>query len=556
MTEMLQALSSKSWERLLEAARGGRIAIMTTGQPRKGLLAALQSSLGAARIQVLSGANLLPPTLGVEGKTPEETLRWIAAGELYEELVRQKDKLALVVCLDPWAACQLSPGQNPRPEAAWAFVSDVRSRQAGEAKEYWQDMEDWIGRLAFDCIVDAETMLRTRKPAAQYELTDRAAFRNVFADPSEKFVLALAQDGQIPDLAEAAKQLPDSRWTVFGAAVDGMHSLGAGHRALLPAIVSVADTVVLPAEARLPDDCSSSKAVRLGARADGNTPAVRTKDFVLFNDWGIGDELLLSAVAREIVKAHPSTRVWIRSRYGFSFRDYARGEGRPPFRAQWVETIYQNPVLYGPQHHSPFPGHLVQQMLDKVCLDTGLKVLATDVRPELALPARAQDGGAVVVHAKPNPRLPSKDWGVERWERLCEILHAEGVRLRQVGESGDPMLPYAEDLRGLAVGELPAVVSGAGAVVCLVGFLMHLAEATRTPAVVIYGGREHPAIDGYADQVHLSSGPLACRGRWGCHLAPDLACPYGMKCMEKITPELVTGETLKLLGASRKARAS
>ena len=285
-------------------------------------------------------------------------------------------------------------------------------------------------------------------------------------------------------------------------------------------------------------------------RADPRTsPRAGTGEFILYNDWGIGDELLLSAVAREIKRTWPKVRLWIRSRYGFSFPSFV-SRGQPPREAQLVETIYQNATMYGPQFHSPFPGHLVQQMLDKFTLDTGLLVRAEDVRPELTLPG---DVGSkprprsVVLHSRPNPRLPSKDWGIGRWIHLSELLHAAGVRITQVGGAEEDLLPHAEDLRGLPFAQVTELVAGAGATVCLVGFLMHLSQATRTPAVVIYGGREHPAIDGYPDQVHLASGPLPCRGRWGCHLGPDLECPHAMKCMEELTPELVAGEVLALL---------
>ncbi len=269
--------------------------------------------------------------------------------------------------------------------------------------------------------------------------------------------------------------------------------------------------------------------------------------YLLRNEWGIGDELLLSAVAREIVREHPGAQIWIRSRYGFRFPPYVRSDPVPS-DARAVEVIYQNPTLYGPESHSPFPGHLVQQMLDKVALDTGMKVKASDVRPELDHPkAVFRSDRTVLLHSKPNPRLSSKDWGIERWEKLTGLLKAAGIRVRQVGGREEPLLDGVEDLRGIEAADLPEIFLQSSAVICVVGFLMHLAEATRTPAIVIYGGREHPAIDGYPDQVHLSSGPLACRGRWGCHLGPDLTCPHAMKCMEQITPELVAREVLGMV---------
>lgn len=278
-------------------------------------------------------------------------------------------------------------------------------------------------------------------------------------------------------------------------------------------------------------------------------PARNPGRFILQNNWGIGDELLLSAVAREILRAHPELEIWIRSRFGFRFPKYVRRDP-PPQDAVAIETIYQNPVLYGPAAHCPFPGHLVQQMLSKFALDTTLAARASDVRPELDLNDMREfrrEPRTVIVHTLPNPRLPSKDWGLERWSIVGKILKESGVRLWQVGRKDEPLLADAEDLRAVPVSNLPSVFLRASGVLCVVGFLMHLAEATRTPATVIYGGREHPAIDGYPDQIHLASAPLSCRGRWGCHLAPDMQCSHGMKCMEHLSPELVAAQVLNML---------
>jgi ADP-heptose:LPS heptosyltransferase len=196
-------------------------------------------------------------------------------------------------------------------------------------------------------------------------------------------------------------------------------------------------------------------------------------------------------------------------------------------------------------------------MLDKFYVDTQLLVQAEDVRPELEGGRDDPSTGgsrSVVVHSKPNPRLPTKDWGLDRWKGLSELLHEQKIAIRQVGAKEEPLLPFAEDLRGTPPAELPPIVAGSAAVICLVGFLMHLAEAVGTPTIVIYGGREHPAIDGYPDQIHLASSPLACRGRWGCHLGPDITCPHDMKCMNGLTPELVASTLLTILEPQNEGR--
>jgi ADP-heptose:LPS heptosyltransferase len=396
-------------------------------------------------------------------------------------------------------------------------------------------------------------------------LTDERAWRTVFAAPGEALVLVLGDETKAPAVARFVDQAKRLRMegaclklVVYGdsgAAFAGHPELAfiePWARPILGAVLGIADAVVPlgdEAEALLLDHPK----LRVIRSPEGlsdlftRSAARPGKRLVLKNDWGLGDELLLSAVAREIMRTHPETQIWIRSRFDFPLPSFVQ-KGPVPPEAREVETIYQNATLYGPAHHSPFPGHLVQQMLDKVALDTGIKVTAKDVRPELAFPdvPKTKDP-TVLLHSRPNPRLPSKDWGIARWESLVGLLRQRGVRVRQVGGREEPLLPGAEDLRGRAIRELPGIFRESWAVVSVVGFLMHLAEAARTPAVVIYGGREHPAIDGYPDQVHLSSEPLPCRGRWGCHLAPDHDCPHGMRCMERLTPELVAREVLALL---------
>jgi len=438
-------------------------------------------------------------------------------------------------------------------------------------------------------------MTATLLPSDVASISDASAFRSVFAAPDETLILVLV-DGrkakEVSRVIDAAEELRKKgsklRLLVYGDSGAILQGNAAGRsksigflepwaRPLLPATLATVDAVIplgdhsgpllseyretggrMPIVLRDVVDVQNLHSIMVPKQPPKSSGTVlRTEDpapkaagvahFVLQNEWGIGDELLLSAVAREIVRSHPGTEIWIRSRFGFRFPKYVQREPAPQ-DVRRIETIYQNATLYGPNCHSPFPGHLVQQMLDKVALDTGLKVKALDLRPELEIEELTKrEDASVILHSRPNPRLPSKDWGVGRWQELASILNRAGVRVRQVGGKEEPLLEHAQDLRGVPVHELPELFARSAAVACVVGFLMHMAEATRTPAVVIYGGREHPAIDGYPDQIHLSSQPLSCRGRWGCHLGPDLDCPHGMKCMEHITPELVAREVLSTI---------
>ncbi len=536
----------------------------------------------------------------IDGPSSQETRAWIEAGDLFEKaatLHAGLKRVDFLLFLDPWAAFILRRNRDLWPDAQWVYLSDLEHRKLGQEGAYWAQVEEWIEGLPLDHILTVESPgARVRTPRRDIgRLADSRAYRSVFADPGELLLVAhLPRESRcdFATLIDAAKDSARSgrpaRWVVLSDEVlpeDAprfVHRLELTAAHLFPELAGIADAVVLgatslvrlpagvpvlcPADAGEPsllgatfyDPRSSASIVAalrphvaLMVKGEDARPAARsskrTEEFILYNDWGIGDEILLSAVAREVVRAWPGTRLWIRSRFGFRFPSFVR-QDPPPKEARRVEAIYQNATLYGPEAHSPFPGHLVQQMLDKFFLESGLLVEAKDFRPALMVSETKRSPRTVVLHSRPNPRLPSKDWGIPRWERLADLLHASDIKTLQVGASDEPLLPHAEDLRGAPLNEVPEILARATATVCLVGFLMHAAAATRTPAVVIYGGREHPAIDGYPDHVHLSSGPLPCRGRWGCHLGPEVSCPHGMRCMEQLTPELIAGEVLRIMG--------
>lgn len=375
-------------------------------------------------------------------------------------------------------------------------------------------------------------------------VVDRSTWRHSFAQPGEHLILVLAAvEESVDEVLEVIPKQKPTRILLFGGRSSrwDVRRLDSFTAPLIEPLSDVADLVVL---------MPGRESIKLGKNAHSvrasQLLASASTSLVLYNEWGIGDELLLSAVARELKRAHPGIDLWVKSRYGFRFPGFVR-QDPPSSKARRIEAVYQNPTMYGPENHAPFPGHLVQQMLDKVYVDTGIYVKAEDIHPVLD-GARHQPGRRrVILHSRSNPRLPSKEWGVERWRSLCELLHAEQVEIVQVGAEEEPLLPYTEDRRGTPVSELHELVAEAGLVVCLVGFLMHLAAAVGTPAVVIYGGREHPAIDGYPEHTHLTSDPLPCKGRWGCHLAPDIKCSHEMRCMNSLTPKLVATEALALL---------
>lgn len=139
----------------------------------------------------------------------------------------------------------------------------------------------------------------------------------------------------------------------------------------------------------------------------------------------------------------------------------------------------------------------------------------------------------------------TKDWGFEKMQKVVDAVRKHR-RVVQIGSAGDPLLIGAEDLRGLSLRKSAAVLAGAELFVGLVGFLMHLARAVATPAVIIYGGREKPWQSGYAEYENLVS-DVPCSPCWRYD-----NCESQKKCMEIIYPEIVIEKVIQILSRPKK----
>jgi len=124
--------------------------------------------------------------------------------------------------------------------------------------------------------------------------------------------------------------------------------------------------------------------------------------------------------------------------------------------------------------------------------------------------------------------MQNKQWPAERMQRVIDHF-SERLRFVQTGSALDPPLAGALDLRGrTSPRETAAILAQARLFVGLVGFPMHLARAVDCPAVIVYGGREPPAISGYTCNLNLTRRP-ACSPCWQRN-----RCDHGRTCLEDI----------------------
>lgn len=254
---------------------------------------------------------------------------------------------------------------------------------------------------------------------------------------------------------------------------------------------------------------------------------------LVYANGGIGDELMLTAVAHE-------ARLQGKPVHVLSDMQWLWRQNADPLSVQFGIERWHYAVRRGwiptEIHHLAYDSrkagrHIAQQMADHLGL-----TLPADWRPKLAWlsPASTRRPRQVVVQNSCRAARfasPAKEWPQHNWRRLVELL--DGFHLLHIGMPEDPPLPGVTDLRGKTSLEDAARLIAESA--CFIGLesgLMHVAAAAETPSVIVYGGRTAPAQTGYPFHRNVTRQPSCA----GCALNEE--CPNGMLCMD-ISPEEV-----------------
>ncbi|MGA2244928.1 MAG: glycosyltransferase family 9 protein [Verrucomicrobiota bacterium] len=129
--------------------------------------------------------------------------------------------------------------------------------------------------------------------------------------------------------------------------------------------------------------------------------------------------------------------------------------------------------------------------------------------------------------------MHNREWYPQRFQDLCAQLRSD-VRVIQIGSASDMKLEGAIDLRGkTSLRQTAAVLANSLVFIGLVGFVMHLARAVDCRSVIIYGGREKPAITGYVANKNLYT-QVRCAPCWLRN-----PCDFNRKCMDMISVDHV-----------------
>jgi len=137
----------------------------------------------------------------------------------------------------------------------------------------------------------------------------------------------------------------------------------------------------------------------------------------------------------------------------------------------------------------------------------------------------------------------------ERWEGIIHVVGAPGQRIR-AGEIVRPFSPerVINDCGRMAWDATMELIRSAACVIGNNSGIAHLAAFAGVPTVCIFSGA-HQRLEWrpMGDNVVTLSRAIICSP---CHFHHAAACPYGLACLDQISPNAVFETAWQLLNAA------
>lgn len=297
---------------------------------------------------------------------------------------------------------------------------------------------------------------------------------------------------------------------------------------------------------------------------------------VIFSRFiGMGDIICTVPAARELMKRHPGATFIYNCREDFAAVPQLAGIASRVTSLESIGTVghwygFLLAGFYHFAHGDDLPGTVAREpMVAEFFRQFDLPV--TPGHPRLAANPEVCERVKALLKRKgldleslvllhPGPSWPVKEWPDENWRKLVQALSGQGLsNIAQLGvghytvggQRAVEAVPGTVSLVDeLSVEECFAAMAQAKLFVGIDSGLLHIAAATGTPAVGIFGATL-PQFFYFPDvRKHFIQSDVECAGCF--HRKPRLCwltgCPYDIRCTKAIGVSEVLAACLSCLG--------
>lgn len=267
-------------------------------------------------------------------------------------------------------------------------------------------------------------------------------------------------------------------------------------------------------------------------------PRFKRTAVILCSSGGLGDELMLTAVAREVRKRNPDALIHVIARIPevFDRNPYVNLVSRRPRESvPWLR-----PFMVRNSPGFPWHRHFLHCLCEKVNITDHIE-LRTYIFPDERDQAYADKvvselGAAPILLARTSDSAQTfrKIWPLSSWQRLAgELINLAPVV--DIGLSGMALDIPATGYRNLVgkttIHQLAALMGRAKALITMDSGPNHLAAAYELPTVCLLGGVFPPVAIRYPRTKVLVNRPDCC-DCW-----PLKACSRNLECLVNISVE-------------------
>ncbi len=277
------------------------------------------------------------------------------------------------------------------------------------------------------------------------------------------------------------------------------------------------------------------------------TIRMRGRVELLYDQAGMGDTLMVGAVARELKSRIGNIHVTVHRVMGDLL------QGNPC--VDEIGTAYRGIDLN--YHQSP---HIMRlngslTLIETMCRKAGIRSVENRLDMYLTKEERKNAYQALITFPRPVITIQTtagaygaarKHWPHKHWKRLASLLRRRlGATVIHLGGSDEKAIDGAVNFLGSrTIRDSVAVLEQADLHIGIVSSLMHAAHAVGTKSVILYGGFEPYGLHAYETVYPLSSSPPCAPCITVCGRAAP--CPNNNVCMTTISPDIVlrTAENL------------